>query len=224
MVWWAGYEATVKLDIKSFHPKVKAPKLVKRFQRYSHFKIIHFYPKFLCPQPIGQRCIAACRCLCSHLLQSFRTTLRTIGPLLGWIVNGKTDLGILALVINIPYQKLKLGSYCPRSYPRWEKSCQCECFPDAPYLGKKTPQTSYHRKGGQDTQSISVSFWQCSWTLLHEEDSSIVLTCLTPIGRDPRGGYSPRKCTTPLGRHSRTPTLISTHFEPKPIPSLVQES
>ena len=34
------------------------------------------------------------------------------------------------------------------------------------------------------------------------------------------GGYS--KCTPPLGRSRETPTLISTHFEPKSIPSLVQ--
>ncbi len=30
------------LDIKSFHPEVKASKSVERFQRYSHFKITQF--------------------------------------------------------------------------------------------------------------------------------------------------------------------------------------
>ncbi len=31
--------ARIKVDIKSFHPEVKASKSVKRFQRYSHLKM-----------------------------------------------------------------------------------------------------------------------------------------------------------------------------------------
>ncbi len=37
--WWGGSDARMKVDIKSFHPEVKASKSVKRFQRYSHFKL-----------------------------------------------------------------------------------------------------------------------------------------------------------------------------------------
>ncbi len=36
---WAGCLARMKADIKSFLQEVKASKSVKRFQRYSHFKI-----------------------------------------------------------------------------------------------------------------------------------------------------------------------------------------
>ena len=45
-VWWAGCGARMKVDIKSFHPEVKASKSVKRFQRYSHFKPSQFHLKF----------------------------------------------------------------------------------------------------------------------------------------------------------------------------------
>ena len=44
-VWWAGCLARVKVDIKSFHPVVKASKSVKRFERYGHFKITQFSPQ-----------------------------------------------------------------------------------------------------------------------------------------------------------------------------------
>ncbi len=47
--------AFVKVDTKSFHPKVKSPS---------------FYP-----MPIAYSSVAACQCLCSRLLQSFQTTL-----------------------------------------------------------------------------------------------------------------------------------------------------
>ncbi len=43
----AGCYARFKEDIKTFHPEVKVSKSVKRFQRYSHFKIRQFCPKFL---------------------------------------------------------------------------------------------------------------------------------------------------------------------------------
>ncbi len=38
-VWWAGFHARMKVDIKSFLTEVKASKPVRRFERYSHFKI-----------------------------------------------------------------------------------------------------------------------------------------------------------------------------------------
>ncbi len=41
--WGASYGARAKVDIKSFHPNVKASKSVERFQRYSQLKI-----EFLC--------------------------------------------------------------------------------------------------------------------------------------------------------------------------------
>ncbi len=41
-VCWAGCDARAKVNIKSFHPEVKASKSVKRFQRYSHFKLSQF--------------------------------------------------------------------------------------------------------------------------------------------------------------------------------------
>ena len=43
----AGWYARMKEDIKSFHSKVKVSKSVKRFQRYSHFKIRQVNLKFL---------------------------------------------------------------------------------------------------------------------------------------------------------------------------------
>ncbi len=42
-VWWAGCHARMKVDIKSFLTEVKKSKLVKLFQRYSHFKISQFH-------------------------------------------------------------------------------------------------------------------------------------------------------------------------------------
>ncbi len=41
-VRWAGCDARMKVDIKSFHSDVKASKSVKRFQKYSHFKPSQF--------------------------------------------------------------------------------------------------------------------------------------------------------------------------------------
>ncbi len=43
-----GPAVRMKVDIKSFQPKVKASKSVKRFERYSHFKIPQFLPLYLC--------------------------------------------------------------------------------------------------------------------------------------------------------------------------------
>ena len=47
-VWGAGYGVRTKVDIKSFHPKVKASKSAKRFQRYRQMKFLEcLYLKIL---------------------------------------------------------------------------------------------------------------------------------------------------------------------------------
>ncbi len=38
-VSWAGCDSWLRVDIKSFHPEVKASTLVKQFQRHSHFNL-----------------------------------------------------------------------------------------------------------------------------------------------------------------------------------------
>ena len=42
-VWGAGYGVRTKVDIKSFHPKVKASKSAKQFQRYSQLKFMECF-------------------------------------------------------------------------------------------------------------------------------------------------------------------------------------
>ena len=76
--------ARMKLDIKSFHPEVKVSRSVKRFKRYSPFKIrlfileisIRLHPPLPThPIYLTCSCVAACPRPCSRLWQILRTPL-----------------------------------------------------------------------------------------------------------------------------------------------------
>ena len=83
-------------------------------------------------------------------------------------------------------------------------------------------RNSQHAGGNQSPYSTRIC-WGGGVSPATPSSGQCNIAWTLKIYATPGGGYSPGKCRPPLGRGRETPTLISTHFKPKSIPSLVEE-